>query len=560
MAEIPPIKLPGKLQTFAPDDVALLGGLRRSAGEMTFQDPIANGGAAVTLAQLLSGVGGATWTSLSDTPGTIQADQVVFGNAAGLQLAFRGPTFANIKASEPVVTGVINPGDLELSVFSPTQVQVASGLLGIADRVTSLNVKEFQSNLAAPLQVTPVGIGSRASFWTASDAGKTGLVTIKEYSAHPTVADLRTESLLGVSLHSGSVVLDVVNTPDIYRDQGQAVNDLWRPVDADGLPVQAGTGVASEIDATLRISTTNMVLESRGIGFHGSSGVDPNHSAPIVGQNPFSFATIQGDGTVFNTGVLDFPKTWNDGGVETALTGNRAVVHQVAWLADGEGIVQLGTTNYQNYDAAISAITQERITNPLWDIAREFGASIGIVVISNNATTTWADGIAHLFPMQGGQVTVGGVTNYLALTDTPNDRAGRVGQVPSINATEDADVYGKIRAKYDFGFPGNLAGAPLVNIALPTTINAFKFHIDNVKLKVKTAESVTPVIIDVNLAGTTIFPGAKPTLDTGIFESDQAVSPDAIAAKGIALTVDLDNGGTVWRDLTVAVEGWIEPG
>lgn len=558
VAEIAPIKLPGKLQNFAGDDVALLGGLRRSTGEMTFQDDVANGGAVLTLSQLLSGAGAATWTSLSDTANTIQADQAVFANAAGNKLEFRGVSFQNLLATEPPVTGILNPGDLELTVFSATQVQISGGTYAIADRVNSLNVKEFQSVLAAPVQITPVNLATRISFWTASDALKTGIVTIKEYASHPTVADLRTEALLGISLHSGSVVTDVINTPDIYRDQGQSVRDLWRPNESAGLPVQSGTGVASETVATLRIQTTNMILEALGIGFHASD-VDPNHSAPITGQNPFTYATIRGDGTVFNSGVTDFPKTWNNAGTETALTGNRAAVHQVAWLASGDGIVQLGTTNYNNYDAAVAAITAERVNNPLWDVARAFGASIGIVVISNNATTTWADGIAHLFPMTGGQVSVGGVTNYLSLTDTADDRSGKEGQVPYVNEAETADLYGKVRAKVNFGFPGNTSGAPLVDIALPETVNAFAFRIDNVKLRVKTAETVTAVVIDVNVDGTTIFPGSKPTLGTGILESDQAVSPDNVVNKGKKLTIDLDAGGTVWQDLTVAVEGWVVP-
>jgi hypothetical protein len=560
VAEIPPIKEPGQLKDFAGDDVALLGGIRRLSGQLTFQDDTANGGAQVTLAQLLSAAGGVAWTDLTDTPGFITANGVVFGNPGGTALEFRGISYQNLLATEPPVTGVINPGNLEISVFSGTQIQVAAGDLAIAIRTTALDVTEFQANHASASQITPVNLAARTSFWTASDTGLTGTVVIKEYATHPTVADLRREALLGVSLHDAGVVVAVINTPDIYRDQGQGLNDIWRPSNTEGLDVQPGTGQATEVGATLTIQTTAMIVEAKGIGFHSSSGVDPNHSPPIAAQNPFVYRTIEGDGTIFATGVSTFPTTWNNSGVETALTASRAVVHQVAWLASGEGIVQLGTNDYKNYDEAVSSITIERIQNPLWDIAREFGAVIGVVVISNDATTLWADGIAHLFPMSGGQVTVGGVTNYLGLTDTNTDYVGRVGQVPTVNSGEDALGFGTIRTQVLASFPGNIPGAPLVDIALPIPVNASEFHIDNVRLRVKVAESTTPVIIDVNINGTTIYPGSKPTLGTGVLTSDEAVSPDAVAVQGDALTIDLDAGGAVWEDLTVAIQGWSIPG
>lgn len=559
MSEVSPIKDPGALKDFAPDDVAVLGGHRRMSGEMTFQDAVANGGAVITLAQLLSGVGGVKWTDLTDTPGTILADQAVFGNSGGTDLEFRGVSYQNLLATEPPVTGVVNPGHLEMSIASATEVGFAAGDIAIANRINSRDVQEQIATQSGAATITPTNLANRSSFWTASDAGFTGTIVIKEYAAHPTVADLRKEALLGISLHSGGNVVAILNSPDPYRDQGQAVNDLWRPSDSGGLDVQAGTGVATEKAATLRIQTSEMIIEGRGLGFHSTAGIDPNHSPPIAAQNPFSFATIESNGDVFNLAVLDFPKTWNNAGTETALTGNRAVVHQVAWLANGEGIVQLGIKNYNDYDTAVAAITSERILNPLWDIAREFGASIGIVVISNNATTTWDDGIAHLFPMQGGQVSTGGITQYVGLTDTPTDRAGKAGRIPFVNASEDADNYGKQRTKVTFQFPGNVPGAPLTDIALPETINARAFHIDSVRLTVKVADGVTDLIIDVNVDGTTIFPGAKPTLAAASLTSSTAISPDAIGVKGDSIKIDLDQGGTVWEDLTVALEGWSEP-
>ena len=98
-----------------------------------------------------------------------------------------------------------------------------------------------------------------------------------------------------------------------------------------------------------------------------------------------------------------------------------------------------------------------------------------------------------------------------------------------------------------------------MNFKVKKLVNAAKFHIDNIHLEVKTAEDTTPVIIDINIDGTTIFPGSKPTLGTGVLESDTAVSPDAIAIKGQSLTIDIDAGGVAWQDLTVAIQGWAEP-
>lgn len=555
MAEIPPLKSPGKIKDFDGTDVALLGGVRRPSGQMTFQDDTANGGAVLTLSQLLSGGGGIAWTDLTDTPGSIVADKLVVANPAGNALEFRAASYSNILATEPQVTGIVNPGDLELSVFSGTQIQVTSGDLGIAVRTTPVNVTEQISTLGIATQITPVNLASRVSFWTASDTLLTGTVAIKEYAAPgPTVADLREEALLGISIHDGGVVLQVINSPDVYRDQGQSVDDLSRRT--GGPVIQAGTGVAAEIPATLQIQTTTATVESKGIGFHSSSGVDPNHASLMPAQNPFVFETIEGDGTVFNSAVSTFPKTWNNSGVETALTGQRAVVHQVVWLVNGQGIVQIGTTNYNNYDTAVAAIVQEALQNPLWLPARLLGATIGFVVVSAQATTTWANGSAHLFPVLSGHISVGGVTSFLGLTDTPTTYVER-GNVQTINAGADALVSGRINAQLVLTIPDNIA-SPVTNFGFRAIVHAARFNMTNVFLAVKTADSGAAVTVDVNLAGVTIFPGGKPTLGIGDFESS-TVPTTTLAVQGQEFTIDLDATGSVWQDMTVAIQGWIEP-
>ena len=552
MAEVEPIKTPGALVEFAGDDVALLGGIRRLSGELTFQDTVANGGAQVTLSQLLSGVGAAAWTDLTDTPAAIQADQAVFGDTGGVNLALRNMTLQQIQAHEPGVTGIITPTQLQLSVFSATQIQVSAGDLAIVVRTTPENVTKFPSNLGTPATITPVNLALRTSFWTASDAGLTGIVVIKEYATEPTPADIRQEAFLGISLHEGSQVVAVINTPDMWADQGHGVNDLWRQAVAghQGLPRTPGTGVGSEIAATLTIATTDMTLLGKGVGFHQSAGVNPNISPTIPGQSPLVFDTIQSDGSVFANDITVFPKTWNNVGTETALTGQRAAVHQVAWLIDGSAVVQLGTTNYQNFDTAVDNIGRELASNLMWDIARDFGAEIGVAVISAAAGNAWADGQHRFIPLVNGGITAGGVTNFLGLTDTPTNYTGKEGQVLRVSAGEVSTAFGKIRTQFLLQFPNNVA--PAVSIALPIPVNAFRFRIDNIRMMVDTAEDTTPVVFDVNLDGTTIFPGGKPTL--AVSATDTNFLADATANNGQRLSLDIDSGGTAWAGLTVAIQ------
>jgi len=136
VADKAPIKDPGALKAFAPDDVALVGGLKRVAGDLMFQDPNANGGSPLTLSDLAAAGSGnvispggeaagnlTEWTGPNQVGDTGVATTAVTDHIAST--ADPHSTIALADARYPQVTAT--PSDDELVVSDGTITSLVGG-------------------------------------------------------------------------------------------------------------------------------------------------------------------------------------------------------------------------------------------------------------------------------------------------------------------------------------------------------------------------------------------------------------------------------------------------
>lgn len=458
---------------------------------------------------------------------------------------------------ESRLSGLRNQGAGQLSIFSPTTVRIAAGPNEmLVERLPAATSVEHPVNWVQT-DIVVAGIANIASFYVIQDAGFTGTGTAVELSSLPSAATLRANSwlFLGTSIHLGGVVVGVFSAPDLHDDQGFLLEALLELL--GGVARKSGNMV--EIPASLTMQTETTVLFGQSLNFH-TDPLDPHDITLAASPGVVTFTTIDGAGSVFNTGVSIFPKTWNNLGAETALTGNRAAVHQVAVLPDGDILVQLGTTNYNNYQSAVEAIGLEQLVNPLWVVADVLGGTYGVCVISNGATV-WADGLAHLIPLnEGGGTSGGGVTELLGLSDTPNTFVTFDSQVLVVNNAEDGTRFGKIRAQLPIPVVGNIDASlgAVLDVAMPVHINGFRFIADNVHLEVKTAPTGIDLEVDVRIAGSSVFGVPLPKILTSATVGQLApVTTDHF--QGDRIRVDINDGDATWLDMTVTLEGWIEP-
>lgn len=410
-----------------------------AVGDLGKVPQVVDTGGAVYKLDLLPGANFTTWVGLTDTKPVTAftlADVgkgvriVNDGGTAKLDLGFSG--------DEPSVAGILTLGSgvLDLGTLV-TDVDFAAGDGEIPEKLPGGGV--IYHPVSWPATTVTADTGSPANIWYVEDPGFSGTGTIQKSTSFLTPAQERVTIQLGFSVHDTTAgeVLVVASVPDIARDHGQLLNDLLAP--ADLLSIR--TGFVSEIAATLTFDRTLTTFFGKAIN-GGVSFVDPNHLSVAASVGAQVFDTIADDGAIFSTAITDIPKTYNLAGVETALGGKTAAVHQIAIFPSGRVICQLGKTAYSKYDDAVAAISLEKFNNPLWIFATVFGARMANAVISAQATTLWEDGKAHLFPdfSTGGGST--GVSSFTGLTDTENAYpVGSAGFFVNVTPTEDGLLF-----------------------------------------------------------------------------------------------------------------------
>lgn len=429
----------------AAEEIEFKGIFRNTTGEMKFRDTVANGGAVVTLNELFTGAGGGhltfvahtdtpanyissalkflrvnaagtavefvtvapatTWLALLDTPGVFVDDRIPHSNPGATALIFDAEVRGDqVKSAEPTVSGVLGQTDGQLTFTDATQVFINAGFGKLLERVTTTHFKAHGVSWSAQNITIPGGVLSDPfGVVVIEDPTFTGTGTPVVVSiATATVSYLRSRIRLGYTVHQAGAHVAVVQAPETTKDSIQGVEELWRVAGVNKL---AGTGIHKEIVATLTSQVTASIFIGHNINFR----TDPTnpHERVFAAVNPLVFDTTANDGAVFASAISAFPTTWNNAGVETALTGQRAVVHQVYHLPGAGDFCQLGTTNYLNFDTAVQSLIPETVNNPLPEIALVFGVRHSYVVL-RAGVTQWADGDAKIFPILGDGVGGGG--------------------------------------------------------------------------------------------------------------------------------------------------------
>jgi hypothetical protein len=422
------------------ENIDFEGVLCNPTGDLTFKDPNANGGSPVTLSQLIAGiipasptfislpdtpvnyasaalkflrvnaagdevefvttVPGSSWLSLGDTPLAFTIDRIPFVRPDNLALEFADEVRGDqVKTAEPATSGILGQGDGLLEAVDATDLTVDGGSVKLIKQVSRLHTREHLATWTTQNITVPGAVLSDVGgVVVLEDVGFTGTATPVVVSfATATPSFMQTRARLGYTVHNiDDDLVAVLQAPRVYKTHGQGVEEIWRTIGTNKL---AGTGIHQEIAATLTSSVTASVFTGENINFRN----DPTnaHEFTFAAEALMTFEENANDGTIFAAASTSFPASFNASGVKTALTGQKAVVHQVYHLPGFGDFCQLGTTDYQNFDTAAQSLIAERINNPLTQTALIFGIRHSYVII-RAGITQWADGDAKILPIIGG--------------------------------------------------------------------------------------------------------------------------------------------------------------
>lgn len=362
--------------------------------------------AAGTLLEYFAAVSGVTkWVDLDETPNPLVDDRIPFSNPGATSIIFDDDVRADqVKTAEPAQSGIIGQFSGEISVASGTEVLVTSGNAELIERITDTHFARHKTSWGTQTIVVPGGaLAEAGAVILIEDPGFTGSGTPVAVDFGTATADyMRERAKLGYSFHESGVVIDTIDAVDVYKDLGQVIADLS---EALGIVKESGTGIHQEIAASLTSSVTQAKYLGRGINFRAVADGEGNpNKITIPADALLVFDTIDGDGNVFSAAISVFPKTWNDGGSETALTGKKAAVMQVWQLPNGTAYAQLGTTQHNDFATAKSKILDEIIGNPPPDILKRIGSRLSYVIIANDQSVWITDGAEILAVDSSGSI------------------------------------------------------------------------------------------------------------------------------------------------------------
>ncbi len=500
---------------------------------------------------------------IRDLPDGVSLELEFLKNPAGElrlidSLNLDGPTLSELRGTanlgETRVAGLRTAGAGLLTILNPTTVRIAAGTSEIMVERLPGGVATEHVVTWSETDIVVSGISNPAAFYEVQDATFTGTGTVVETSAPPDDAAERGGVIfLGESIHSAGAVTLVLNAPRVINEQGALLRTLLKL-----LGTLRTSGNISEVAATLTHTHSAIGMFGEGINWQASPVINPHGLVIPASLTPATFEYIEPDGTTITSGESVFQKEFFDTGGPglTALTGRRAVVHQIVMSVAGL-FVQVGTTSYKDYNEAVQAIGAERINNPLFGPIEDYGDVLGYAVVANDATV-WADGFAHLFEELpfGSSFAGGGVSTLDGMTDTPDSKAGEDGKVLFVNAAEDGTQYGKIRAQIMIPIGDNIPTITL-DVADPAHVNAAEFRIESVHLEVKVAPTVD-LEIDVTIAGSSIFGATLPKIAAAALVGTLApTTTDHF--QGDRIRVDVASADVTWGRLVVTLEGWIVP-
>lgn len=444
----------------------------------------------------------------------------------------------NVETREPTPTGILTWTSPGMVLFDASTITFKAGT-GVQISKTGLSTS--RTDITWIEQNIVVGtIGTRAGTWFTVDTGG----TVQQYTSTPSRSVLDSEAFLGVVIHDGAVLDRVIPAPRISADMAQL---LFDEISATGA-VKLNAG--GDVDEKSVFQCIFGIADVFATGINFTDAASPN-VASYIAQDPGVFDAVFQDGQVDVADTSTYIKSYESApGVLTALSGNDAVIHKIVLLADGTHQVQYGNVLYNNFSEAKNELLSDLVENPLNPVADAIGILLAVAIIGN-LVSDWTTDNAEIILIGG--TRGGGATATPALGDLTDVTLSTPVEGSFINFDGTSDwVDGRLPAQYIFTFDGNVAAATDVGPRL--FVFAQKFFPTNVRIDVKTAPTSTALDVDVNLNGSTIFPGAVPQIGIGNFTD--SVTPNTTAfVNGDSITIDIDAGDTSWQDLTVHIQG-----
>jgi len=268
-----------------------------------------------------------------------------------------------------ISTGIISGGILSAGGTS-TQFTIAAGTGFQVDSnrvITNMSWSEI-----ANTEVT--NIGTHDVTYILLDKNN----TIIQSETHPTAVEHRDNVLIGILIHDGGTVNDIIQVHDVVLSPSSQIHDLF---DALGFINLGNNLTTSGADLTFAKDAGSMV--GHGVNY-GNDTNSPNVVNFSAWDSSSTFEYILQDGTrISPTTVID-PNNYDNSGTLTLVTNNKFTIQRVYILPSGAVKVQPGQTIYQNLiSAEASYLTESFVIEPSLEATAVF---IGYIIVKNGTT------------------------------------------------------------------------------------------------------------------------------------------------------------------------------
>jgi prefoldin subunit 5 len=297
-----------------------------------------------------------------------------YGNGSGLTNVPLSPESSRLLINDSS-TGVINFDGLS---FSPSGTTYNVG-----------NIKGwFIDNYTDPANPTKIyvdfapTVGNPVTNITTQNSTYVGINSsgvLQQSATQFTPSQRRSIISLGVVIHSNKTFINVVNnTPSVAVNPADQLSDLIR-----------GIGYFNQSGNVYGLNGTNLKInKSSGIIFKEGSGfvVDRKnpHTVSLGGlvATTFRYRTLAGVESAETTDIN--PNTYDLGGTESAVAGNKFTIQRIALFESNVTRIQYGQNLYNNMSDAISAIEVEPFV--VEQNIRENGLLRGLLIVRGGTT------------------------------------------------------------------------------------------------------------------------------------------------------------------------------
>ena len=259
-----------------------------------------------------------------------------------------------IKYREPVDTGVYSGGVITKGA-GDLDVSVAIGSGVIVDSITDpfdIATQEI-SWISQTLAITPIAVDTQEIHNIYIDVNG-NLTAVAIQNDDKGFID---NIMLGWAEIKENVIISVSSAPHVIGQTGNNLTDIFRILKDDA--VTRGLRIIPSTGLGIYLSAGSMLLP--GINWN----TDPKHSNVFeVDQQgddstPLTINSFNKDAKPVLPASTTLPAYWDNAGVVEPLTAGEAVIHYAFFSALGVSL-QLGSTKYANFHAAVNAVDTDK--------------------------------------------------------------------------------------------------------------------------------------------------------------------------------------------------------